>query len=522
MAFSAIESARILNGRDSSSMLKSLIPRSAKSRVAVVVLAASAVIMALIGVGSYWVTQQRLMTQKDDLWSQVRAHLGKPVAKALWVFDVPGIQAALQAELGGSVLGIEVVDKAGVLVAKVGQPLPTAGALMERDIQVLSMPVPEVEGRSLGRIDVKWSDANIRRALMTTLWLAVVGLVGMSVVLLAVVWFSLNRYVFWRISQLQLALDQAVRRNPADEVTPLQVTMHDEFGAITHSINTITLTLQEELLVGRASEEEAQAALSNLKAAQQGLVQNEKMAALGRLVAGVAHELNTPIGNTLLAASTQKMLAEELSRDIGLTTLTRSSLKLRTDNIALGSELIMSNATRAAELIQNFKQVAVDQTTEQARNFDLAKQIAEVLSIMRHVFTKTSIQVVPDLQAGISMYSYPGPLGQVVTNLVMNAITHGFEQNQSGTITVSCRQEGDCACITVSDNGMGIPEGNMGKLFDPFFTTKMGQGGTGLGLHISYNIVVGTLGGAISVRSKQTEGATFTLRLPLKVAATVS
>ena len=131
-----------------------------------------------------------------------------------------------------------------------------------------------------------------------------------------------------------------------------------------------------------------------------------------------------------------------------------------------------------------------------------------------HVVAKTPIQLVQQLETGIAMHSYPGPLGQVLTNLVMNAVKHGFNDTQPGTITVSCAREGERARITVTDNGVGIPPENIGKIFDPFFTTKLGQGGTGLGLHISHNMVCGPLGGRLAVQSTPGGSTTFTVLLP--------
>jgi signal transduction histidine kinase len=180
-----------------------------------------------------------------------------------------------------------------------------------------------------------------------------------------------------------------------------------------------------------------------------------------------------------------------------------------------GSGLMLSSARRAAELIQNFKQVAVDQTTDQLRDFELDRQIAEMLSVIAHVLSKTPIKLVQQLEPGIPMHSYPGPLGQVLTNLVMNAAKHGFNDTEPGTITVACARQGDSACITVTDNGAGIPPENVGKIFDPFFTAKLGQGGTGLGLHISHNMVYGPLGGRMTVLSTPAMGTVFALLLPL-------
>lgn len=482
--------------------------------MAIIALGVSTFLMGVFAAGSYWMTEQRLHAQRSELWAQVQRHLGQPAAMSLWNFDLKGLNAALSSEMGGSVLGLAVVDEAGKIVTQIGQPLPVAGGTLPINAEVLSMDIPLVEGHQLGRILVAWSDASLRDALNATLWLALAQLVGVSLVLLAVVWLGVDILIFRRVYELQRALDHAVSRDEAADMVALPETANDEFGAITRSINAITQRLGNELEAGKESEEEARAALTNMESAQEGLVQAEKMAALGRLVAGVAHELNTPIGNIMMVASTQQEVANELNRSVAAGGLTRSALTGLASQIDEGASLMLSSSRRAAELIQNFKQVAVDQTTDQLRDFDLARQIAEMLSVINHVLAKTPIKLVQQLEPGIAMHSYPGPLGQVLTNLVMNAAKHGFNDTQVGTITVTCERQGDRACITVSDDGLGIPPENVGKIFDPFFTTKLGQGGTGLGLHISHNMVYGPLGGRMTVASTPGLGTVFTVLLP--------
>ena len=489
-------------------------PQSAKATLAVIALAASTLLMAVFAAGGYWMTEQRLTAQRAELWGKTQRHLGQPVAQFMWNFDVKGLKALLASELGGSVLGLAAVDESGKLITQVGYPLPVAGDTLPPDAEVLSMDIPPVDGNRLGHVLVVWSDASLRQTLSATLWLALAQLVGVSLVLLTVVWVGVDTLIFKRVRQLQRALDDAVAREHTADIMALPETANDEFGAITRSINAITARLDEELEAGRESEEEARAALNNMQSAQEGLVRSEKMAALGRLVAGVAHELNTPIGNIMMVASTQQEVVQRLNQSVASGGLTRSALTNLAGQIDDGAGLMLSSARRAAELIQNFKQVAVDQTTDQLRDFELDRQIAEMLSVISHVLSTSPIQLVQQLEAGISMHSYPGPLGQVLTNLVMNAAKHGFNDTQPGIITVACMRSGGMACITVSDNGAGIPSENLGKIFDPFFTTKLGQGGTGLGLHISHNIVYGPLGGRMTVQSTPAVGTVFTLLLP--------
>ena len=466
---------------------------------------------------SYYLTQQWFEQQKDTV-PKLRSPSNwlDPASKALWNFDAEALNALLDAALGGSVTELVVYTDAGKEFAK--RSKPSLSNVEVQSQQTFDIDLPPVNGRSMGRIQVTWSDAPLKEALHSSVRRSIVEIIVVNAVLLGVFWFSMDRLVFRRVAELQRALDQATSRTDSEDVVAMPVALKDEFGALTQSINAITQRLGDELEAGRASEAEARNALASLQSAQEGLVQAEKMASLGRLVAGVAHELNTPIGNIVTVASTHQEMAAQFERQFADGSLTRSALATFINGTAEGAVLMQRAAGRAAQLIQNFKQVAVDQTTDQLREFDLAEQMSEVLSVIAPELAKTSVTLVRDLAPGIAMRSYPGPLGQVVTNLVLNAMRHGFENGMAGTITVTAYLHGGLVKVQVADTGQGIKPEHLGKIFDPFFTTKLGQGGTGLGLHISHNMVYGPLGGTIAVISTEGAGSSFTLLLPRQVA----
>ncbi|MES2114008.1 MAG: ATP-binding protein [Pseudomonadota bacterium] len=255
--------------------------------------------------------------------------------------------------------------------------------------------------------------------------------------------------------------------------------------------------------------------LATLQRAQDELVRSEKLAALGALVAGVAHELNTPIGNSLLAVSTlidqTRHFAKRVTEGIK-----RSTLQSFIDDVNGGGEIVLRNLHRAVDLVSSFKQVAVDRTTSQCRQFQLDELTAEILLVLVPTFKKSGIKVRQEIPPGIAMNSYPGPFGQVLINLINNALTHAFEGRKDGEIVVSARPLApDAVEVTVRDNGGGIAPEHMGRIYDPFFTTKLGKGGSGLGLNIVYNIVYGLLRGRIEVDSTMGQGTRFVLTLPL-------
>lgn len=257
-----------------------------------------------------------------------------------------------------------------------------------------------------------------------------------------------------------------------------------------------------------------QHALDELERTQHELVRSEKMAALGSLVAGVAHELNTPIGNALMAVSTLHGQAGEFrtSMQAGLR---RTDLDALLASVDQASEISQRNLERAAELVTSFKQVAVDQASSQRRRFSLAEVVDEIALTLLPSIKRTPYVLDTDIPADIELDSYPGPLGQALANMINNALLHAFDERDHGRILIAARRKAENMIgLSVSDDGKGIPAEDLDRIFDPFFTTRMGQGGTGLGLHIAYNAVQNVLGGTISVRSVMGIGTHFEIHLP--------
>ena len=257
-----------------------------------------------------------------------------------------------------------------------------------------------------------------------------------------------------------------------------------------------------------------------LASAQRQLVEREKLASLGALVAGVAHELNTPIGNSLLMASTLRDRGREFNARAESGQLRRSDLSDFCNAIESSGEVLLSSLEQAAGLVRSFKQVAVDQTSEKRRRFELKTACRELAATLAARIRLGEHELQLDLPDDVWLDSYPGPLGQVLSNLIMNAMLHGFDGRRHGQMRLHGRRVGvrggaEQVELVFSDNGAGIAPQHLPHVFDPFFTTRMGQGGNGLGLHVCYNIVHQLLGGSISVASTQGVGTAFTIALPL-------
>nr|WP_247886884.1 ATP-binding protein [Azospirillum sp. SYSU D00513] len=278
-------------------------------------------------------------------------------------------------------------------------------------------------------------------------------------------------------------------------------------------------------------------AYADLTQTQASLVQAEKMASLALLVAGVAHEINTPVGIAYGCATHLTARTRALTEAFEGGALRRSELSSYVETANEATRLIQQNLTRAAELIQSFKQVAVDQTSQERRVFELRGYLEEVVTSLGPQLRRGAQRVAVDCPDGIVMDSYPGALSQVVTNLLINALTHAFAGRTDGTILVSVAEPRAAAAdwgpaaweaeipdagpplaeeveIRFTDDGCGIEPDHLSKIFEPFFTTKRGTGGSGLGLHIVFNLVTQPLGGRISVDSAPGKGTTFAVRIP--------
>ncbi|MEY8875849.1 MAG: sensor histidine kinase, partial [Leptothrix sp. (in: b-proteobacteria)] len=262
--------------------------------------------------------------------------------------------------------------------------------------------------------------------------------------------------------------------------------------------------------------------LGDLRRLQDGLVQAEKLASLGSLVAAVAHELNTPIGNALTVATAFADKAHQFGQQ-ARTRLQRQALEQHLADSDEACALLQRNLLKASELITSFKHVAIDQTSSQRRPFDLAQTLGDVLATLSPGIRHRPLRVEADLAPGVRMLSYPGPLGQVLTNLYTNAVLHGYAPDQPGVLRLRSRlADAQTALIEFEDDGAGMDTATLRRIYDPFFTTRLGQGGSGLGMHIVHNLVLGLLHGRIDVASEPGRGTRVRLWLPLEAPAAVA
>lgn len=264
----------------------------------------------------------------------------------------------------------------------------------------------------------------------------------------------------------------------------------------------------------RSARDDAQAALRHLQETQESLIESEKLAALGRLVAGVAHEVNSPVGTSLTIASSLDSKTAQFAAQVAQGSLKRSSLNNFLELSRKASTQLVANLNHAAELVQSFKQVAIDRSSSNRRIFDLSDTTMQAVKSSARLRDR-GLTVRLDCPADLTMNSYPGPYGQMLINLLLNSMTHGFPDCSGGTIGIEVRASGnEDVEVCFSDDGCGMSADVRHKAFDPFFTTRRDQGCTGLGLHVVHTIVTNCLGGQVSLDSEPDEGTKIRIILP--------
>jgi signal transduction histidine kinase len=279
-----------------------------------------------------------------------------------------------------------------------------------------------------------------------------------------------------------------------------------------HEVQTLEASLRQR-------GQELSDSLERLQATQRELVQREKMASLGSLVAGVAHEVNTPLGVAVTATSLVQEAVDAIQRQVDQNQLKRSVLIERLGEAKEALRMLETNIQRGAELIRQFKTVAVDQSGGAIRSFEVGAYVREVLASLAPILHSRPIEVTVEQSGPVHVTTRAGSLAQVVTNFVTNALTHAFEPTQPGTLVLEVGQSQEQATLVVRDDGRGMPPEVAARAFDPFYTTRGGAGGSGLGLFIVHNLVHEGLGGSVLLESELGRGTTFRVKFPLRIRA---
>ncbi|HYY85131.1 MAG TPA: ATP-binding protein [Beijerinckiaceae bacterium] len=293
----------------------------------------------------------------------------------------------------------------------------------------------------------------------------------------------------------------------------------DELGSMARAANYFVTEIGRRERALRDAKDEVDRTLAELKRTQADLIQAEKLASLGQLVGGVAHEINTPVGIALTTSTTLDREFRRLEEVARTGKVSRSELTRIAGRLTEGGRLLFANLTRAVDLIYSFKQVAADQASGERRRFRVKEWAHELVTSLGPMLRKSGHEVVIDCPDELTIDTYPGALAQVLTNLIANAVSHAYQPGVAGRLSVRfARRDDGTIRIVFADDGRGIPADLIGRVFDPFFTTGRDRGSTGLGLHIVYNLVTKTLQGRVDVESEPGAGTRFTIELPVTVA----
>jgi signal transduction histidine kinase len=450
--------------------------------------------------------------------------LAMAMREPIWQFAPDQAESIIEASfLDGRIAGVSVFDASGRTFASKQRGTTTNQNSLSYTAKVSRQDQP------IGHVDVTISTADYHQAIAENANAALIRtLVSIAASVALIAWLLHLRLVV-PVGRLMRASETVAGGNLN---VPIPSGRGDELGRLGESLESMRQKLSDLVAeLERSNEElrqtnesleirvlertgELESALDKLVRAQQDMVESEKLASLGRVVAGIAHELNTPIGNALTVASTISDGLRPLIAEFRTGGVRRSTLAAVAESDT-GVQILMRNLEKAAEMIANFKQVAVDQTSEQRREFDLAKVTDEVLSTLRPAIRKSGHTLVTDLSPNLLCDSFPGPYGQVLTNLVVNALTHAYADGQLGHVTVRTRAVNDSmCCMIVEDDGAGMSADIKRRIFDPFFTTRMGRGGSGLGMNIVQGFVTRVLGGNIRVDTQPGQGTRFTVEFP--------
>lgn len=282
--------------------------------------------------------------------------------------------------------------------------------------------------------------------------------------------------------------------------------------------NKITqlLFINRDLTDQKSAQQDLQQKIDEMQSLQDQLLESEKMASLGSLVAGVAHEINTPVGSALTASTATRHFAENLVERTGNGSISKNEFYDFLKRIKDGCYLTEQNLVRTSKLISSFKQITADRTQDDSRIINLSQYIQEVIVTLEPQLKRHNTALSVDIRDDdINLLCFPGAIAQIITNLVMNALIHGVKDVTEPKIWLTIQRRDLTAIILVADNGKGMPQETISHIFEPFYTTKRGQGGTGLGLHITYNQIVGLMNGRINVTSVLNQGTEFRIEIPI-------
>lgn len=504
------------------------------------------VMLSLLVWNSMRLMEVNLQRQMEHRISELKPLLNASLAGPLLQYDLVTMKEIMQQYRTEEVLYYTVYNSIGEKMLSYGTPslssrlepsttITTAQDLLRDNILLIRMPITVID-QTVGALELELNTRFISLAISTArqqgLIIALSEIV-LSMLLLSILGLALTRHLQDLISATKSMSDGnfsvRIAVKTQDEIGEAAKTFNKMADYVEKSQSELKTSeqqirdLNEELeqrvdkrtLQLKLTNKQLQNSLSQLQQTQEQLVESEKMASLGNLVAGVAHEINTPIGVGVTAVSYLQTNVEKYNQLFEDGDLTQDDFNEFVESTTEATGIILTNLQRAANLVHSFKQVAVDQSTDERRQFNIKDYINEILQSLNPKLKKTSINIALNVPEDMVIYNTPGAFSQIITNLVMNSLIHAFDPSEQGEISITLNYTGDHEIQMIyADNGKGVPEENLKKVFEPFFTTNRQGGGSGLGMHIVYNLVTQKLGGKIQCQSEAGVGTEFVMLIP--------
>ncbi|KQX66961.1 MULTISPECIES: sensor histidine kinase [unclassified Paenibacillus] len=422
------------------------------------------------------------------------------------------------------VLEMKLYDKQGVVLAasnrsEVGNHMPLDSVIIpkqdhtivdrvpmaqtDKPVVRLTAPLQE-DGLVVGAVEVIFDSSEEAVLLAKRTKLILIVGISVAIVMSTLLWLILRRIVIRPLSRLREA---ALVVRQGGDLPSLQFKASPEIDEVSEAFNDMVKNLDERY-------QELQQVLKTLQVTQDHLVQSEKMGALGNLVAGVSHEINTPIGIGVTAISYLDQKTKEFKNLYETGKMKKSDLEQFLSITQETNAMVQTNLERASSLVRSFKQISVDQSVEVKRSFHLKEYLEGIISSLKPTLKKTRLRVDVYCDNELILYTYPGALSQIITNLVMNSLNHAYAIEEEGSLTIRVEEHQDYIILAYTDDGKGMTKEVLDQIFDPFFTTSRGKGGTGLGMNIVYNLVTQSLNGTIEGSSTLGQGSLFTITIP--------
>ena len=503
-------------------------------RIASSIVLASIVISCFATVVLIYINYKEEETQFRDRVKEIQSSHMTSLANALWHFD--NKQVTVQGE------GIHNLYYIGyVRISSDGNTLYETGNVSNAPQDDHFVIPIEHTSRVIGELEIGFARGQILENIIKSARKIILMQVLAGLLLAVLLLWRVHRMITRHLVDLNKQLGQKKAPHHHNFLSIDRDNYDDELSALVNSFNQLTLELNSEL----KNKEEAQQALAetnnkleqrveertqtlqetidelhntleNLRNTQSQLIESEKLSSLGGMVAGVAHEINTPIGLCITTHSFIKDLFKDMQKRFANGSISKNNFTDFMTNMEESVDILSKNLERAAKLVKSFKHVSEDQAGEAARKFNIDEYLQEILSTLHPKLRTTRHKVTIRCPSDIEIHGYPGALSQVITNLIMNSLLHGFENTDEGNITIEVEHHDDKIEILYTDDGQGLTKEAQAKIFEPFFTTKRGYGGTGLGMHLVYNLISQTMQGTIQLQ-QASQGCAFTIIIPTQI-----